>query len=207
MYRVLLKSMIWCAPDDKDYDPRRSCREGQERETEREPGLGSNLSDWTTQHNRSGTLTGSFTAPAAAFRLLFLTIRSRYLSAEAACRNEAAAISAEIGSLVMTTFDKREEAFETKFVLDEAQKFKAEARRNRLLGLWVASKLGMSGDEANAYAREVVAAEFDGTGEAGVARKVMTDLAAAGIAISEEELRLKMDELMAQAVAQVKAGT
>jgi hypothetical protein len=138
---------------------------------------------------------------------LFLTIRSHYLSAEAACRNEAAAISAEIGSLVMTTFDKREEAFETKFVLDEAQKFKAEARRNRLLGLWVAPKLGMSGDEANAYAKEVVAAEFEGTGESGVVRKVMTDLAAAGIAVSEVELRLKMNELMAQAVAQVKAGT
>jgi hypothetical protein len=138
---------------------------------------------------------------------LSLTIRSRYLSAEAGCRNEAAAISAEIGTLVMTTFDKREEAFETKFVLDEAQKFKAEARRNRLLGLWVASKLGMSGDEANAYAREVVAAEFEGTGESNVVRKVMTDLAAADIAMSEVELRLKMDELMAQAVAQVKAGT
>jgi hypothetical protein len=107
----------------------------------------------------------------------------------------------------MTTFDKREEGFEKKFALDEEQKFKAEARRNRLLGLWVASKLGMSGDAANAYAKEVVAAEFGEGGDADVVRKVMGDLAAKGIAITEAQLRAQMSELMAQAVAQVKAGT
>ena len=107
----------------------------------------------------------------------------------------------------MTTFDKREEGFEKKFALDEEQKFKAEARRNKLLGLWVAEKLGMSGDEANAYAREVVAAEFGEAGDADVVRKVMDDLAAKDIAVSEEQIRAKMNELMAQAVAQVKAGT
>jgi len=106
----------------------------------------------------------------------------------------------------MTTFDKREEAFEKKFALDEEQKFKAEARRNRLLGLWAAGKLGMSGDAANAYAREVVAAEFSEGGDAAVARKLMSDLAAKGIAISEDEIRTQMTELLAQAVAQVKAG-
>jgi hypothetical protein len=107
----------------------------------------------------------------------------------------------------MTTFDKREEGFEKKFVLDEEQKFKALARRNKLLGLWVAAQLGMSGDEANAYAREVVAAEFGEAGDADVVRKVMGDLAAKDIAVSEEQIRAKMNELMAQAVAQVKAGT
>ena len=107
----------------------------------------------------------------------------------------------------MTTFDKREEGFEKKYALDEEQKFKAEARRNKLLGLWVAEKLGMSGDEANAYAREVVAAEFGEAGDADVVRKVMDDLAAKDIAVSEEQIRAKMNELMAQAVAQVKAGT
>ena len=106
----------------------------------------------------------------------------------------------------MTTFDKREEAFERKFALDEELKFKAEARRNKLLGLWVAAKLGLSGDEANAYAREVVAADFDEAG-GGVIRKVMTDLADNGIALSESELRRNMDELMVQAIVQVKAGT
>jgi hypothetical protein len=106
----------------------------------------------------------------------------------------------------MTTFDKREEGFENKFAHDEEQKFKAEARRNKLLGLWVAEKLGMSGDEASAYAREVVGAEIVGGGEASVVRKVMSDLAAEGVAISEAQLRAKMDELTAQAIAQVKAG-
>ena len=107
----------------------------------------------------------------------------------------------------MTTFDKREEGFEKKYALDEEQKFKAESRRNKLLGLWAADKLGMSGDEANAYAREVVAADFEEAGDSDVVRKVMGDLKAKGIAMPEPELRAKMDELMAQAVMQVKAGT
>ncbi len=107
----------------------------------------------------------------------------------------------------MTTFDKREEGFEKKYALDEEQKFKAEARRNKLLGLWVADKLGISGEEANAYAREVVAADFEEVGDRNVFRKVMDDLAAKGVAITESELRVKMDELMALAIMQVKAGT
>jgi hypothetical protein len=107
----------------------------------------------------------------------------------------------------MTTFDKREEGFEKKYALDEEQKFKAEARRNKLLGLWVAEKLGMSGDEANAYAREVVAADFEEAGDGDVVRKVMGDLTAKDIAITEPQIRAKMDELMAQAVMQVKTGT
>jgi hypothetical protein len=104
----------------------------------------------------------------------------------------------------MTTFDKREEGFEKKFVIDEELKFKAEARRNRLLGLWVAAQLGITGDAASAYAKQVVAADFDGAGH--VARKVTTDLAANGITVSEPELRSKMDELTALAIAQVRAG-
>jgi hypothetical protein len=107
----------------------------------------------------------------------------------------------------MTTFDKREEGFEKKFALDQDQKFKAEARRDRLLGLWVAEKLGLSGDAAASYAKDVVAADFEEPGDADVVRKVMTDLAAKSVAITEQELRAKMDELMALAVAQVKAGT
>ena len=107
----------------------------------------------------------------------------------------------------MTTFDKREEGFEKKFALDEEQKFKAEARRNKLLGLWVAEKLGLPGDAANTYAREVVAAEFGEGGHADVIRKVTADLAAKGAAITEAQIRMKMDELMAQAIVQVKAGT
>jgi hypothetical protein len=106
----------------------------------------------------------------------------------------------------MTTFDKREEAFEKKFALDEEQKFKATARGDKLLGLWVAEKLGLSGEEANSYAREVVAAEFEAASHAGVLRKIQDDLSAEGITIPEQEIRLKMDEMMAQAVTEVKAG-
>ena len=73
----------------------------------------------------------------------------------------------------MTTFDKREEGFEKKFALDEEQKFKAEARRNRLLGLWAAEKLGLTGDAATAYAKEVVAADFEEAGDAGRPNKVV----------------------------------
>ena len=105
----------------------------------------------------------------------------------------------------MTTFDKREEGFEKKFALDEEQKFKAEARRNKLLGLWVAEKLGMSGDSATIYAREVVAADFEEAGD-GVFRKVAGDLEARGAGVTEEQIRAKMDELMVQAIVQVKAG-
>jgi hypothetical protein len=105
----------------------------------------------------------------------------------------------------MTTFDKREEAFEKRFALDEEQRFKAVARRNKLLGLWVAEKLGKSGDEAAAYAKDVVTAEFDG-GDAAVVRKVVSDLAAKGAAVSEDEVHAKLTELAALAAAQVKAG-
>ena len=106
----------------------------------------------------------------------------------------------------MTTFDKREEGFEKKFALDEEQKFKAMARRNRLLGLWAAEKLGLSGEEANAYAKEVVAADFEEAGDNDVLHKVLKDLTAKGNVVAEAELRARMDELMAQAIAQVKAG-
>jgi hypothetical protein len=106
----------------------------------------------------------------------------------------------------MTTFDKREEGFEKKFALDEEQKFKSLARRNKLLGLWVAEKLGLEGEAAGAYAKTVIAAEFGEGGDADVIAKVMSDLATKGNAVAESEIRAKMDELAALAVAQVKAG-
>jgi hypothetical protein len=105
----------------------------------------------------------------------------------------------------MTTFDKREEGFEKKFALDEELKFKAEARRNKLLGLWAAGELGTSGDAAGTYARDIITADFDEAGH-GALRKVTADLTAKGIAVTEAQIRAKMDELMALAIAQVKAG-
>ncbi|MGH6643264.1 MAG: DUF1476 domain-containing protein [Bradyrhizobium sp.] len=107
----------------------------------------------------------------------------------------------------MSSFDKREEGFEKKYALDEEQKFKAEARRNRLLGMWAAEKLGITGDAATAYAKEVVAADFEEAGDGDVLRKVIGDFKAKGVALTDQELRAKMDELMGTAVAQVKAGT
>ncbi|CAL76586.1 conserved hypothetical protein [Bradyrhizobium sp. ORS 278] len=104
----------------------------------------------------------------------------------------------------MTTFDKREDAFEKQFAHDEELKFKAEARRNKLLGLWAAEKLGKAGADADAYAKEVVAADFEEAGDADVVRKVLGDLSAKGV--TEAEIRAKMSELLATAVAQIKAG-
>ena len=106
----------------------------------------------------------------------------------------------------MTTFDKREEGFEKKFAVDEELKFKANARRNRLLGLWAASKLGLSGPEADAYAKEVVVADFEEAGDDDVFRKVRKDFDAKGIAQSDQDLRKMMVDLMGQAIDQIKAG-
>jgi hypothetical protein len=106
----------------------------------------------------------------------------------------------------MTTFDKREEGFEKKFAVDEELKFKANARRNRLLGLWAAGKLGLSGAEADAYAKDVVAADFEEAGEEDVFRKIRQDLEAKGVTESEQQIRRVMSELMAKAVLEIQAG-
>ena len=107
----------------------------------------------------------------------------------------------------MTTFDKREEGFEKKFAHDQDLLFKASARRNKLLGLWIAQKLGMSGADADTYAKEVVQADFEEAGDDDVLRKVRKDFDAKGVALSDQQIRTIMDELLAQAVAQIKAGT
>ncbi len=107
----------------------------------------------------------------------------------------------------MTTFDKRQEGFEKKFALDEEQKFKAEARRNRLLGMWAAEQFGMTGDAAAAYARDVVEADFEEAGDRDVLHKVLADFNARSVAITEQQIRARMDELLILAISQVKAGT
>jgi len=107
----------------------------------------------------------------------------------------------------MTTFDKREEGFEKQFAHDEELKFKATSRRNKLLGLWAAEKLGLSGADADAYAKEVVMSDFDEAGDDDVLRKVRKDLEAKGVAQTDQQIRRTMDELMGTAIAQIKAGT
>jgi hypothetical protein len=107
----------------------------------------------------------------------------------------------------MSTFDKREDAFEAKFARDAELRFKAEARRNKLLGLWAAEKLGKSGPDADAYAREVVAADFEEAGDEDVFRKIRGDFDAAGVEQSDHQIRRTMSELLGEAVAQIEAGT
>jgi hypothetical protein len=106
----------------------------------------------------------------------------------------------------MTTFDSREEGFEKKFALDEEQRFKATARRNRMVGQWAAQKLGLNGEAATTYAKEVVAADFEEPGDGDVLRKVERDLTAKGVTVTTADIRAKLNEFMAEATAQVKAG-
>jgi hypothetical protein len=103
----------------------------------------------------------------------------------------------------MTTFDKREEGFEKQFAHDEELRFKAKARRNKLFGLWAAGKLGLTGAEAEAYAKEVVVAELEGDGD--VFRKVRRDFDLKNVKESDHQIRRTMDELMARALAEIKA--
>lgn len=106
----------------------------------------------------------------------------------------------------MSTFDQRKDAFENKFAHDEELRFKATARRNKLLGLWVAEKLGKSGADAEAYAKEVVVADFEEAGDGDVERKVKGDLAAGNIAVSDTEIRTVMTELLIRAAEEIQAG-
>ena len=105
-----------------------------------------------------------------------------------------------------TTFDKREEGFEKQFAHDEELRFKAMARRNKLLGMWAAEKMGLRGAEAEAYAKEVVMSDFEEAGDHDVFRKVRADFDAKKIDVSDQDLRRTMDELLAQAVAQIKVS-
>jgi hypothetical protein len=106
----------------------------------------------------------------------------------------------------MTTFDKREEGFEKKFAHDEELRFKANSRRNKLLGLWAAGQLGLSGPDADAYAKEIVMADFEEAGDNDVFRKVRKDFDANGVKQSDEQIRTTMTGLMEEAIAQIKAG-
>lgn len=106
----------------------------------------------------------------------------------------------------MTSFDNRKDAAEKKFAHDAELQFKAAARRNKLLGLWAAAQLGKSGDEAEAYAKSVVMADFEEAGDDDVFRKVRGDFDAAGVKESDHVIRRTMDELLAKAIAEIQAG-
>lgn len=107
----------------------------------------------------------------------------------------------------MSGFDKRREGYESKFAHDEQLKFKATARRNKLLGLWAAEKMGLSGEAAEAYAKEVIKSDFEEAGEDDVFRKIRKDFDAKKIEVSDHQIRREMEELMHKAVEQVQSGT
>ncbi|NKC50407.1 DUF1476 domain-containing protein [Ochrobactrum cytisi] len=105
----------------------------------------------------------------------------------------------------MTTgMDDRRDAFEKKFALDAELRFKAEARRNKLLGLWAADQLGKKDADAEAYAKEVVAADFEEAGDEDVFRKVRADFDAASVSVADEVIREKMFAFLEEAIRRVK---
>lgn len=104
----------------------------------------------------------------------------------------------------MTSMKDRQDAFERKFVHDEDMKFRALSRRNKLLGLWAAEKLGKAGDEAEAYAREVVKADFEEAGDQDVIRKLRKDFDAAGVTETDAAIEEKLKELLLVAIDQLK---
>ena len=105
----------------------------------------------------------------------------------------------------MTTFDEREKGFEAKYKREQEIQFKVTARRNKLLGLWAAEKMGIAGADAGAYAKEVVISDFEKPGEEDVVEKVMGDFTDKGVATDEAELRKEMERLMALAREQIEA--
>ena len=104
----------------------------------------------------------------------------------------------------MSSMKDREEGFERKFAFDEELRFKATARRNKLLGMWAAEKLGKTGADADAYAKEVVVSDIEEAGDHDVFRKVRGDFDAAGVNQSDHQIRRTMDELMSVAIEQIK---
>ncbi len=104
----------------------------------------------------------------------------------------------------MNTFEDRQKGFERKFALDEELKFRANARRNKLLGLWAAEKMGISGDEAQDYAKEVVKADLEEPGEEDVFRKIRADFDAKSVEQSDHQIRRAMADLMVEAVTQIE---
>ena len=106
----------------------------------------------------------------------------------------------------MTTFDKREEAFEQQFAHDEELKFKATARRNKMIALWAAEKLGLKGAEADSYALSIVMAALEASGEHDVTHKIRQDFDAKGVVQSDHQIERTMTEFMTKAIADIKAG-
>ena len=106
----------------------------------------------------------------------------------------------------MSTFDEREKGFEKKFAHDQELKFKAEARRNKMIGEWAASRLGLTGSDVEDYVKAVRRADFEEAGDEDVVRKISKDFAEKSLAISDDEIRNQLSEFLAQAVSEIEAG-
>jgi hypothetical protein len=147
-------------------------------------------------------------------RWIALTVPARYARRDESFRNLAKTSTQALPPTPahdhegdMTTFDEREKGYEQQFAHDQDLRFKAIARRNKLLGLWAAAKLGIVGPAADAYSKDVVMAEFEAGGDEDVFRKLRKDFDAKGVAQSDQDIRKAMQDLLAQAVQQIKAGT
>jgi hypothetical protein len=103
----------------------------------------------------------------------------------------------------MPTFDEREKGFEAKFKLDQETQFKVTSRRNRLLGLWAAKQMGLSGGAAEDYAKSVVMADMEKPGDDDVVAKVVNDLTAKGVAVTEHRVRAELHALLPEARKQI----
>jgi hypothetical protein len=165
-----------------------------------------NLADRSGQHNRIAAAFSTSQFGRKLRRPCCLDAGAAICKAQAVIGARDCYANRNYEGGMTTTFDKREEGFEKKFAHDEDLKFKASARRNRMLGMWAAEKLGLAGAEAEAYAKEVVIADFEQPGDQDVFNKIRKDLDAKSIAVTDLEIRRTMDELMAQAVAQVKTS-
>jgi len=99
----------------------------------------------------------------------------------------------------MTTFDDRQKAFESKYARDQEMQFKIVARRNRLIGQWAAKKMGLSEAEADAYARDVIRADFEEAGDEDVIRKLLGDLTSAGVEVDDAEIRRQLEHKTVEA--------
>jgi hypothetical protein len=130
-----------------------------------------------------------------------LTVTPRY-----ARRLKRRAHALGITGIGMTNFDKREEGFEKQFAHDEELKFKATARRNKLLGLWAAEKLALTGPDAEAYAKAFVIADLESTGDHDMFGRIRKDFDAKGVTVSDHQIRRTMDELNARAINEIKAS-
>ena len=106
----------------------------------------------------------------------------------------------------MTTFDEREQAFENKFKHDQEMLFRIYARRAKLVGLWAAEHLGLTGDEADAYAKQIVAVDFEEPGHKDILRRLKADLDAKGAGISEHKIEKEMERLLDVAREQMQQG-